>query len=75
MARARPMPMSAVRITAYVKEKFGSTRVAADTLGCDHATLWRAMQGFAVNGPSADICERLEKHSGKPMSFWRGRGE
>lgn len=76
MTRTRKMPLSALRITAYVKEKFdGSTRVAAKVLGCDHVTLWRAMQGFSVNGPSAVLCDKLEEHSGKPVAYWRGRGE
>lgn len=68
------LPKYAERITSYVETQFeGKVREAARVIGVDHVTLWRAMHGHAVRGPGADLCEALEKHSGRPMIYWRGR--
>lgn len=68
------LPKYAERITGYVHEMFeGKVREGARVLGVDHIMLWRAMHGYAVRGPSAELCEALERHSGKPMIYWRGR--
>lgn len=74
MPRAKPsrLPLSAQRITAYVTAHFPSRRAAADALGVNHVTLWKAMQGHTVRGPSAELCEALEAHTGTAMRFWRG---
>lgn len=72
-APTRQMPVSAERISKFVKTKYdGSTRAAARALGVDHVRLWRAQRGFAVRGPGADLCMRLERVSGKPMRYWMG---
>lgn len=64
--------IAASRIAAYVTAHFASMRHAADALGVEHTTLWRAAQGHSVRGPSAFLCERLEAHSGKSMRYWHG---
>lgn len=74
-AKDRSPRVAADRIAAYVAEHFESVRHAADALGVEHTTLWRATQGHSVRGPSAHLCELLEVHSGKPMRYWRGGGE
>lgn len=74
-AKASALPQYAERIDRYVHETFdGKVREAARVIGVDHVTLWRAMKGHAVRGPGAELCEALEKHSGKPMLYWRGGG-
>lgn len=72
-AKASVLPKYAERIDRYVQEQFeGKVREAARVIGVDHTTLWRAMKGYAVRGPGAELCEALEKHSGTPMRYWRG---
>jgi hypothetical protein len=72
-AKASALPKYAERISAYVTETFdGKVREGARVIGVDHVMLWRAMRGHTIHGPSASLCEALEKHSGKPMRYWRG---
>lgn len=74
-AKASVLPKYAERIDRYVQEQFeGKVREAARVIGVDHVMLWRAMKGYAVRGPGAELCEALERHSGKPMIYWRGGG-
>lgn len=67
--------VAAQRIKQYVVEQFTSTRVAAEVLGVDHNTIWRAMNGLNVRGPSMALVLALATLSGKPTDYWLGRAE
>lgn len=75
-AKKRHTPLSALRITAYVKQKFdGNTKAAALALNVEYTMLWRAATGMTRRGPSIEVIEALVAHSGVGMTHWTGRSE
>lgn len=66
---------SAERIRTFVEENFNGYRHAAESMGLDHATLWRAAKGHSARGVSADVAATLADHSDRSINYWLGRDE
>ena len=62
----------AERVREYLTTTFVSYRDAGRILGVGYTTLFRSTR-CTPRGPSIEVCEALADHSGRSVSYFRGR--